>query len=211
MFSTPVARIPCPFAADINALLAELVVERADGSGKAFSYKAETSGELTSWGDPSVDRLTRWVARSAHQVVEALTHKSLAAAYTESLHREAGAAAVGTEREARVGVAVSRSWASLYRPGDDHEAHFHPNTALAAIYYVTAPKTCELDLLDPRPYVDYFDSGISLAGDRHRVRISCLPGELVVFPGWLRHAVPPYTDDGERISLSWNLNYAVHK
>ncbi|MFE7043549.1 TIGR02466 family protein [Streptomyces atratus] len=188
-----------------------MVVERAGGSGKVFSYKAETSGELTSWGDPSVDRLTRWVARSAHQVVEALTHKSLAAAYTESLQSEAGAAGVGGEQEARVGVAVSRSWASLYRPGDDHEAHFHPNTALAAIYYVTAPKTCELDLLDPRPYVDYFDSGISLAGDRHRVRISCLPGELVIFPGWLRHAVPPYTDDGERISLSWNLNYAVHR
>ncbi|MFJ5850789.1 TIGR02466 family protein [Streptomyces sp. NPDC092903] len=210
MFSTPVARIVCPFAADINALLAELVVERAGGSGKTFSYKAETSGELTSWGDPSVDRLTRWVARAAHQVVEALTGKTLAAAYTESLHREAGAAAVGGEQETRVGVAVSRSWASLYRPGDDHEAHFHPNTALAAIYYVSAPKTCELDLLDPRPYVDYFDSGISFAGDRHRVRISCLPGELVIFPGWLRHGVPPYTGDGERISLSWNLNYAVH-
>lgn len=181
------------------------------GPGKDFGYKAETSGELTSWGDPSADRLTRWVARTAHQVVEALTHKSLAAAYTESLQREAGHSTdAGEEPERRVGVAVSRSWASLYRPGDNHEAHFHPNTALAAIYYVSAPKTCELDLLDPRPYVDYFDPGISLAGDRHRVRISCLPGELVIFPGWVRHAVPPYTDDGIRISLSWNLNYTAH-
>jgi hypothetical protein len=212
MFSTPVARIPCPYAEEFSGPLTEVILGRTESSYKRFGYKSETSGEMSRWGEPVVDDLTRWVVRMARQVVETIVRKPLGEAFADSLRRENG----DGERKERdagdsrpVGVVVSRSWASVYRKGDRHEAHSHPNTALTAIYYVTAPGPCELDLLDPRPNVDYFDPGISLAGDRHRVRLSCPPGELVLFPGWVRHAVPEFQDDSVRISASWNLNYAV--
>ncbi|MEU6721717.1 putative 2OG-Fe(II) oxygenase [Nonomuraea sp. NPDC046802] len=89
------------------------------------------------------------------------------------------------------------------------EPHFHPNTALAAIYYVKAPGMCELDLMDPRPNIDYFDAGISLASEDHNVRLHCRPGDLVLIPGWLKHAVPAFEEPSERISISWNLGYTT--
>ncbi|GHF76748.1 hypothetical protein GCM10018790_63550 [Kitasatospora xanthocidica] len=93
--------------------------------------------------------------------------------------------------------------------GDHHEAHFHPNTAIAAIYYVEVPGTCDLDLIDPRANIDYFDPGITFAGEGRNFRLRCAPGELVLFPGWLKHAVPEFHDDSVRISMSWNLSYNI--
>lgn len=41
------------------------------------------------------------------------------------------------------------------------------------------------------------------------MRLRCSPGDLLIFPGWLRHAVPEFTGAGLGISLSWNLGYQV--
>ncbi|MFJ8982828.1 TIGR02466 family protein [Streptomyces sp. NPDC102282] len=206
LFATPVARTHCPFADDVNGRLAGLLTERAGEGAKEFGYKKETAGEFTQWGGTDAVRLSRWVCAVAGKFTESLTGTSLTEAFGRSLEREA-------ERDAShaqpVAVGVTRSWASLYRSGDRHEPHFHPNTALSAVYYVAAPGTCELDVLDPRPNVDYYDPGISIAGESHRFRLACSPGELLVFPGWLKHAVPPFQDEKPRMSIAWNLNYTL--
>ncbi|MEV8426268.1 putative 2OG-Fe(II) oxygenase [Streptomyces niveus] len=214
LFSTPLVRVTYPYADEVSAPLAARILERGQGCPgpvKDFGYKTETSGELTRWAGPEAQRLSRWVCAVAGRFVESLTRMSLAEAYARASRREAGATDTDTDvgggGRPAVRVGVTRSWASVYRAGDRHEAHFHPNTALSAVYYVTAPGPCELDLLDPRPNVDYFDAGISLAGDSHRVRLLCAPGELLVFPGWLKHAVPSFRGDAVRVSVAWNLNY----
>ncbi|MBT2411122.1 hypothetical protein J7I94_11185 [Streptomyces sp. ISL-12] len=201
-FPTPVACLSYPKAGELNGRLKDLVMSRVKSGGKDFGYKRESAGDLASWGDPGLVELTRWVGRMAAQLVEKLAGVPLAEAYLRSREGESGSGKAPV-----VGVVASRSWASVYHSGDRHEPHFHPNTAWSAIYYVAAPGPCELDLLDPRPFVDYFDAGISLAGEDQRVRLTCTPGDLVLIPGWLRHAVPAFQDDGVRISLSWNLNY----
>ncbi|MFJ3505414.1 TIGR02466 family protein [Streptomyces sp. NPDC090135] len=206
LFATPVARTPCPFAGEIGGRLSKVLAERAGAGVKDFGYKLETSGEFTRWGGPDAVRLSRWVCAVAGKFTESLTGMPLAEAFGRSLEREAEQAA-GDVRAVSVGV--TRSWASLYRSGDRHEPHFHPNTALSAVYYVAAPGMCEIELLDPRPNADYYDPGISLAGESHRVRLACTPGELLVFPGWLKHAVPPFQDATPRMSVAWNLNYTL--
>ncbi|MEV7833077.1 TIGR02466 family protein [Streptomyces subrutilus] len=206
LFATAVARTRCPFADEVNGRLAGLLAERTGAGVKEFGYKRETAGEFTRWGGQDAVRLSRWVCAVAGRFTESLTGMPLAEAFGRSLDREA-------EREAgevrAVAVGVTRSWASHYRAGDRHEPHFHPNTALSAVYYVAAPGVCEIDLIDPRPAVDYYDPGITLAGESHRVRLACTPGELLVFPGWLRHAVPPFRDEAPRVSVAWNLNYTL--
>ncbi|WP_331753666.1 MULTISPECIES: TIGR02466 family protein [unclassified Streptomyces] len=206
LFATAVARTQCPFADQVNDRLAGLLAERASQGAKEFGYKKETKGEFTQWGGVDAVRLSRWVCAVAGRFTESLTGMSLAEAFGRSLEREAEQ----DPGEARaVSVGVTRSWSSLYRSGDRHDPHFHPNTALSAVYYVAAPGTCEIDLLDPRQNVDYYDPGISLAGESHRVRLACTPGELLVFPGWLKHSVPPFQDDSTRMSIAWNLNYTL--
>ncbi|MFD9574650.1 putative 2OG-Fe(II) oxygenase [Streptomyces sp. NPDC059982] len=206
LFATPVARTECPFANDINAVLATRILERAEArqDAKDFGYKRETAGEFTAWGGAEAVRLSRWVCAVAGAFTESVTGMPLTEAFTRSRQREAEPGA-GPVRAVAVGV--TRSWASLYRAGDRHEPHFHPNTALSAVYYAAAPTRCEIDLFDPRSAVDYYDPGITLAGESHRVRLSCPPGELLVFPGWLKHAVPEFQDSDPRISIAWNLNY----
>uniref|UniRef100_A0AAU3H3V8 2OG-Fe(II) oxygenase family protein n=1 Tax=Streptomyces sp. NBC_01401 TaxID=2903854 RepID=A0AAU3H3V8_9ACTN len=205
MFSTPVARVSFPGAGEVAAPLTERILQRTGALSKDFGYKTETAGELTRWGGEPAVRLTHWVCAAAGRFVESLTGQSLSEAFERSAGREGEAR--GGERQVR--VAASRSWASVYHSGDRHEAHFHPNTALSAVYYVTAPGLCELHFMDPRPNVDYYDAGISLAGDSHRTRVTCKPGELVIFPGWLRHSVPSFHEESARISIAWNLNYTV--
>ncbi|GAA2507700.1 TIGR02466 family protein [Winogradskya humida] len=190
-FSTPVARIPRPYAEAINGILTELVLAKAQAAGSTYTYKSETLSDLMQWDDPTVTALTDWTLQMAGQFVRTVGRKQS-----------------GTELPDFT-VVVGSAWASVYRKGDQHESHFHPNTALTAIYYVTAPTTCELDLLDPRANIDYFDPGISIAGEGSRVRLRSSPGELVLFPGWVKHAVPEFDEDGTRISISWNLGYDI--
>lgn len=189
-FATPVARIPRPYAEIINGQLAELVLTKADAAGNQYTYKTETLSDLMQWDHPTVEALSDWVLQMAKQFVQ-------------TLGRQQRPDLPDFE------VVVGSSWASIYRKGDQHEAHFHPNTALTAIYYVQAPDVCELDLLDPRAHVDYYDPGITIAGEGSRIRLRCNPGELLLFPGWVKHAVPEFDRDGIRISISWNLGYKV--
>ncbi|MDQ2589186.1 hypothetical protein CKY47_35715 [Saccharothrix yanglingensis] len=201
-FSTPVARIPCPFAAEVNPSLVDIVLARLENTENLFGYKSETSADLVEWGEEAADRTSSWALEMARRFTEKVMGKTLDKAFSD------GRADTAEDRPP-VSVGVGRSWASVYRRGDRHEAHFHPNTALSAIYYVTAPDTCELDLLDPRTGIGYYDSGIAFGGEGHGIRLRCKPGELVIFPGWLKHAVPEFEDDSLRISLSWNIGFSV--
>jgi uncharacterized protein (TIGR02466 family) len=195
LFATPVAKIPCPFSEELNNKLSESVLQRMRTEAKDLSFKSETVGNLTDWGDPVMDRLTEWVLRVARVFVETVRR--------QPLHELVGAASATD-----VQVVPARSWVSVYRGGDHHPAHSHPNTALSAIYYVASSGTCELELIDPRANVDLFDPGITFANEGEIVRVSCAPGDLLLLPGWLKHAVPRYEDADLRISVAWNLTYS---
>ncbi|GGL59041.1 TIGR02466 family protein [Planomonospora parontospora] len=205
LFTTPVARVTHPYADQFNDLLADLVITRTEVVNNKFTYKSETSPDMTEWGEPIIDKLTNWVLKMARQFVESAIGKDLNEAFSEGNFNRIESA----KGRRVVSLAVGNSWASVYRKGNQHDAHFHPNTALAAIYYVKAPDVCELDLIDPRQNIGYFDPGITFAGEDHNVRLHCKPGELVIFPGWLKHSVPDFQEESERISISWNLGYAV--
>lgn len=205
-FATPVARISCPFANDINEQLERIVIARLNDVENHFEYKAETAPNMAEWGEAVVDRVSTWVVRLARQFTEKVIGRALEEAFSYGNYNDKE-----PERPLMVSVGIGRSWASIYREGDSHDPHFHPNTALSAIYYVCSPASCDLDLVDPRTNIGHFDPGITLGGEGHNVRLHCRPGELVMFPGWLKHAVPRVTHSSPRISLSWNLGYAVQE
>jgi Putative 2OG-Fe(II) oxygenase len=195
LFASPVARISYAFAEEVNEKLFSSILRRMTTEAKDLTFKSETVGNLVDWGDPEVNQLTAWVLSMARTFVETVRR--------EPLHHTVGAASPND-----VQVTPLRSWASVYRGSDHHSAHFHPNTAIAAIYFVASAGTCDLELVDPRVNVDYFDPGIIFANEGQIVRLSCRPGELLLLPGWMKHAVPPYGDADVRISVAWNIGYA---
>jgi hypothetical protein len=210
-FATPIARITYPHALAFNEELAAVVLARLYQVDNQFTYKVETSPDLTQWGEPTVDSLTAWVLKGARRFVETVTGRGLEEAYVAGVARDRRTFnAVGdTEELGDVSIVATRSWASVYAKGSRHPGHFHPNTAIAAIYYVQASETCDIDLLDPRVNLDYFDPGIQFADEGGTLRLRCKPGELLLFPGWLKHSVPESGGDSLRISISWNLVYQV--
>ncbi|MFB7740999.1 hypothetical protein [Streptomyces sp. NPDC056132] len=58
LFATPVARVRCPFADDVNPSLAAAVSRREGARVKDFGYKRETAGEFTAWGGSDAARLS---------------------------------------------------------------------------------------------------------------------------------------------------------
>lgn len=210
-FATPIARISYPFSDAVNEQLADLILTRMYHVDNHIAFKAETSADMAEWGEPLIDALSSWVLQTAGRFIEAVTGKSLQDAYLEGIARDRKTfnGVNETPDPGTFSIMASRSWSSIYAKGSIHPSHFHPNTALAAIYYVQSPDTCDIDLQDPRPNLDYFDPGIQIADEGRNIRLRCRPGELLLFPAWLKHSVPEFTGDSPRISMSWNLSYQV--
>ncbi|MEZ5582774.1 MAG: TIGR02466 family protein [Candidatus Competibacteraceae bacterium] len=102
-------------------------------------------------------------------------------------------------------------WANVLRHGQYNSLHSHPNAFWSGVYYVNGnpkpedehPFSGKLELIDPRP-------GASLNYSDHtnlygRFLVNPVPGQMVVFPGWLQHQVHPYFGPGERITIAFNV------
>lgn len=98
------------------------------------------------------------------------------------------------------------AWASVHGRGSRHDAHSHADSMLSAVYYARLPDPCaRIVFFDPRgrnsfhpklPTAPPFDSSFALQPKE---------GDLIVFPGWLLHAVEESQADAERISFSFNV------
>lgn len=103
------------------------------------------------------------------------------------------------------------AWANVSRDGDYNGVHDHPGAHWSGVYYVSAgtpapnanPHNAMLELLDPRVGVNM----LALPGSvfEGRYLIAPLPGLMVFFPSWIKHLVHPFRGEGERISISWNI------
>lgn len=102
------------------------------------------------------------------------------------------------------------SWANVLRYDQYNSLHSHPNSFWSGVYYVTGNKEPEaghpfsgkLELIDPRP-----GASLSYADQTNmhgRYLFNPVPGQMIVFPGWLQHQVHPYFGADERISIAFN-------
>lgn len=151
------------------------------------SGKTETNDQLHCSGN-SLEPLYKWVLERFEQLLDRLAP------------------------EARKSVVprVANSWGSVYREGDYHDYHNHPNAAFVGVYCVRSPNQPApqgaLNLQDPRGSINYYNPLLPLfAGDSRSVML--LEGDLVIFPGWLRHSVSPFRGPGERVTISINFGY----
>ncbi len=101
---------------------------------------------------------------------------------------------------------VLNCWASVYQNGDNHDVHIHPASLLSCVYCVSTNQNGgTLVLHDPRPNINYshFECGLWSSNAR---MIDLQPGQLIIFPGWLPHSVTPTRGEGNRITISANLD-----
>lgn len=101
-------------------------------------------------------------------------------------------------------------WANILRHGQYHSLHCHPNAFWSGVYYITGNPPPEhensfsgkLELVDPRPGASVvYSERTNLYG---RFLVNPVPGQMLVFPGWLQHQVHPYFGPGHRMAIAFN-------
>jgi uncharacterized protein (TIGR02466 family) len=115
---------------------------------------------------------------------------------------------------------VPEMWANIPGKNASNQFYTHPGSFWSAVYYVDdgyggwTDRTLggELEIEDPRmPMVTMeapdlrFRPGPNAEPVTHETLIRPAAGRLLMFPGWLRHAVRPYFGEGSRISVAMNL------
>ena len=103
-------------------------------------------------------------------------------------------------------VEITQMWANLQTDGSIHPPHTHANSVYSGAYYLKASeKTSGTQFFDPRgqckvlvPRKEKY-----IMQNSNMFQVHSKTGHGVIFPSWLQHWVP--TNEGERITISWNV------
>ena len=201
-FPTTVLWRTHPNAAPLNDALARLVRRLRDGAADASAGSStiggfQTDNEFLKLDDPAV-RSLRGLLNSA---VQAFLRPYLAQNVT---------------RPPQSVEAELWGWAVLMRRSDYNMPHVHPDAHVSGVYYVEVPEIAPTaaDEVAPGGSLVFFDprGGAEMFRIKHhRTHHSLIPtaGSLIVFPSYHRHAVFPYRNDAERISIAFNARLTM--
>lgn len=109
-------------------------------------------------------------------------------------------------------IRLTDLWVNIMPPRVAHSLHLHPLSFISGTYYVVTPRGCPgLKFEDPR--LDRFMAAPPrLPGARRENQTHTTypaeAGNVILFESWLRHEVVPNRTDEERISISFNFNWA---
>ncbi len=107
---------------------------------------------------------------------------------------------------------MSSCWVNIMPTDVIHTMHIHPLSVISGTYYLQTPKNCSaIKFEDPR--LDAFMASPPRKVDAkvHNQRnhsIAPQEGHVVLFESWMRHEVPKNNADSERISISFNYDWA---
>lgn len=100
------------------------------------------------------------------------------------------------------------AWANINRRGDFNEMHTHPGATWSGVYYVDHGELnpdaegTSIHLSDPCPArTNIFFPTLSC----QNVLFKPEPGLMILFPGYVPHAVLPHRGDRPRISIAFNV------
>jgi len=88
--------------------------------------------------------------------------------------------------------------------------HNHPNSALSGAYYLQAPEhSGAITFRDPREQASMIVPPLAelTPWTFKTVRYQPMPGRLLIFPGWLLHAVEHNRSQSDRIVMSFNVQF----
>ncbi|MCF8486049.1 MAG: hypothetical protein K9G71_12595 [Rhodobacteraceae bacterium] len=103
-------------------------------------------------------------------------------------------------------------WINILPEGGMHASHIHPHSVISGTTYVAMPAgTSALKLEDPRlPMMMHAPLRLKKAAQELQSFVYVKPevGEVLLWESWLRHEVPMNMSEEERISVSFNYEWA---
>ncbi len=109
-------------------------------------------------------------------------------------------------------IFMTDCWVNIMPERAAHSLHLHPLSFISGTYYVRTPRGCAgLKFEDPR--LDRFMAAPPRRPDAHPVNRAhvvypAVAGRVILFESWLRHEVAANPTPHERISVSFNYNWA---
>lgn len=103
-------------------------------------------------------------------------------------------------------------WINILPEGGTHASHIHPHSVISGTTYVAVPDGAgALKLEDPRlPMMMNAPVRRKDAGRELQPFVYVRPdeGDILLWESWLRHEVPMNMSEDDRISVSFNYNWA---
>lgn len=103
-------------------------------------------------------------------------------------------------------------WINILPSGGIHTSHIHPHSVVSGTTYVVVPEGASaVKFEDPRlPMMMAAPARLKDARPELRTfnYVTPEPGEVLLWESWLRHEVPLNMAEEERISVSFNYNWA---
>lgn len=152
---------------------------------------------------PSIPRGTNWQT-------DPVLHKLPQFAEFFSIATKAAFGALDFMKVRKAEIEITGAWANVNPPGGVNSAHTHPNNYLSGVYYVDIPDGAgQIYFSDPRPQAQVIlpPTVTQTPFNANEVTVEVMPGRLLLFPGWLTHAVPVNRSEGERISIAFNVMF----
>jgi uncharacterized protein (TIGR02466 family) len=123
--------------------------------------------------------------------------------------RRSAAKYMGTLRyQSMLELRLQCCWASTLVQADRFEMHQHANSFLSGAFYLDLEAGAKpVRFRDPRPQARTLDIPVDaeLRINRRYYEIEATPSQLLLFPSWLEHRVPPSYSDASRTSVSFNM------
>ncbi len=182
-----------PDSEELNRDLAELLLlkeaEDKDGLHRSNAGGWQSSGNLVSWPEPCAQQLRQRIETLVFNLMDQIIRDQ------------------GHKRFFRL---IIDCWGNINRSGDYNVVHTHPNCMWSGVYYVSKgqpdpaiPQNGMLEIIDPREAANYIQVKNTILDAREFV--DNVPGRMLLWPSWLKHMVHPYTGEGERISIAYNV------
>ena len=100
---------------------------------------------------------------------------------------------------------ITQSWINYTKPGEHHDRHYHPNSIVSGVLYVSADKEHDMITFSKNsnePF--YIQPGQFNHFNSGEVNITVDKYDIILFPSTVGHHVPPTTTNNTRISLAFN-------
>ncbi len=179
---------------DLNKQLEALVLKCESETQGQRQYRSnaggwQSPGNLITWPDEPVQELKRRIETLAFSLIDQIIRDQ------------------GRQRQFRL---ITDAWANVNRHGDYNVVHTHPNCMWSGVYYVTKgqpdPSIAQnglLEILDPREAANYIQIKNTILDGREFVEN--VPGRMLLWPSWMKHMVHPYSGEGARVSIAYNV------
>jgi len=152
-------------------------------SGELSLLNKDLSNSILTYGDKQQRKtnvkahMTDWFMHKEYKTFDIVGELALQLAIANSPHK--------------IQFELFDIWGVIYQKGDFTKSHDHWPHPWSFVYYVESSGETPLIFPDAPQGAHY---------------VYAKTGDIVLFPGWIRHNVPIHEDDSQRIIVAGNLN-----